>query len=296
MKMWETIGKVAGLKLPKPLIAYKKKMFETIRKIVRLKPSLPYLELHLADHCNLNCKGCGHFSPIAEKRFADLNNYKRDLKQLQRLFSTINNIMLMGGEPLLNPKIELFLVATRSYFPRASIRIVTNGILLPQMSKKFWNVCRSCSIDIGITIYPILKEKESVLVQLVRRNGLRVITNSVTFFHAFYNRKGDTNQEAAFKRCRSRGYTPMLREGKIYVCPKPATLGYFNKKFNLEIPRTGYADIHMPGISGWDVRERLNEASSACCYCTLGWDVIPVFSWEASTPTLQDWDASSIQS
>jgi organic radical activating enzyme len=292
--MWETI-KVARPKLPKPLIAYKKKMLETIEKAAGFKPSLRYLEFHLADHCNLNCKGCGHFSPIAEKRFADLNDYKRDMKQLQRLFSTIRMIVLMGGEPLLNPQIDSFLFATRSCFPKANIRIVTNGILLPQISETFWNVCRSCSVDIGLTIYPPLKEKESDLVQLVKSNGLRVFTNSVTSFQAFYNRKGDTDQKAAFKRCRARGYTPMLREGKIYICPKPATLRYFNEKFDLEIPTTGFVDIYAPGLSGWDIRDRLGEASSVCCYCTLGWDVIPVFSWGASKLILQDWDASSNQ-
>ena len=26
-------------------------------------------ELHLVDHCNLNCRGCTHFSPLAEKKF-----------------------------------------------------------------------------------------------------------------------------------------------------------------------------------------------------------------------------------
>jgi organic radical activating enzyme len=288
-KMWERIVKAAGLKLPKPLIAFGKKMWETVGKAAGLKPPLFYLEFHLADHCNLNCKGCGHFSPIVEKQFPDLNDFKRDMKQLQRLFSTIHTIVLMGGEPLLNPQIDLFLFATRSCFPKAKIQILTNGILLPQMSETFWNACRSCSVDIDITIYPPLKEKESDLVQLVKRNGLRVLTHSVTSFHAFYNRKGDTDKEAAFKRCRDRWYTPMLREGKIYICPKPATLGYFNKKYDLKIPRTGFVDIYTPDLSGWDVRDHLDEASSTCCYCTLGWDVIPVFSWETTKPVLQDW-------
>ena len=129
----------------------------------------------------------------------------------------------------------------------------------------------------------------------MKSNGVKVITRSVTSFHAFYNRKGDTDQKAAFKRCRDRWYTPILREGKIYICPKPATLRYFNEKYDLEIPTTGFVDIYTPGLSGWDVRDRLDEASSACCYCTLGWDVIPVFSWETSKPVLQDWDALSNQ-
>ncbi len=289
--MLETIEKVAGSKLLKLLVARGKRMLETIEKVAGYRPALRYLEFHLADHCNLNCKGCGHFSPIAEKRFADLDDYKRDLKQLRKLFSNVYIIALMGGEPLLNPQIDSFLFATRSCFPSASIRIVTNGILLPQMPETFWNACRRCSVEIRITIYPPLKEKEPALVKLVQDNGLRAVTELVTTFHAFYNRKGDTDQKEAFKRCRERWFTPMLREGKIYVCPKPATLRYFNDKYHLKIPITGFVNIYAPGLNGWDVRERLNEASSVCCYCTLGWDAIPVLPWGISKNALQDWDA-----
>ena len=27
---------------------------------------LEKIDIHLTDHCNLNCKGCTHFSPLAE--------------------------------------------------------------------------------------------------------------------------------------------------------------------------------------------------------------------------------------
>jgi organic radical activating enzyme len=289
--MWKAIEKVSVLHLPKPLLVSGERILKRIGRVMGFKPPFRYLEFHLTDHCNLNCKGCGHFSPIARKRFADLDDYRRDMKQLQKLFSTVRRIVLMGGEPLLHPQINSFLYATKSYFPKANLRISTNGILLPTMPQKFWDACRNCSVDIDITIYPPLKEKESAIIQLVKSNGLRVRTNSVTFFHAFYNRKGNTDQKAAFKKCRERWYVPMLREGKIYICPKTATLGYFNEKYDLKIPRTGFVDIYAPGLSGWDVRNRLDEASLACCFCTLGWDVIPVFPWETSKLVMEDWEA-----
>lgn len=31
------------------------------------QPTLQYLVLNILDHCNLNCKGCDHFAPIAKK-------------------------------------------------------------------------------------------------------------------------------------------------------------------------------------------------------------------------------------
>ena len=36
-------------------------------------------EVALAEHCNLRCAGCDHFSPIAEPEFADIKEFERDL-------------------------------------------------------------------------------------------------------------------------------------------------------------------------------------------------------------------------
>ena len=61
------------------------------------------------------------FLPLQKKRLADLNEHKRDVKQIQRLFASVNKIVLMGGEPLLKPQIYSFLFATRTCFPKADM-------------------------------------------------------------------------------------------------------------------------------------------------------------------------------
>ena len=32
----------------------------------------------IVDHCNLNCKGCGHFSPLASESFLDIETFEND--------------------------------------------------------------------------------------------------------------------------------------------------------------------------------------------------------------------------
>ena len=34
-----------------------------------------YIETHIVDHCNLKCKGCSHFSGLAQPYFKDLAKY-----------------------------------------------------------------------------------------------------------------------------------------------------------------------------------------------------------------------------
>ena len=130
---------------------------------------LDYLELHLTDHCNLNCKGCSHFSPIATKWFAKLSDYRHDLERLSQLFFNIRKIRLLGGEPLLHPEVNAFIAATRQHFPLASVVLVTNGILLPTMDEDFWKCCQKNGVTIDMTIYPPVSKKRDVIRKLVKK-------------------------------------------------------------------------------------------------------------------------------
>lgn len=49
------------------------------------KAMLDY-EVQLVEHCNLNCKYCAHFCPVAPESFLDVNEYEKDCKRLSELF------------------------------------------------------------------------------------------------------------------------------------------------------------------------------------------------------------------
>src|SRR4030067_480702 len=91
---------------------------KAMRRLFHLKPVLSYLEVQLVDHCNMNCSGCSHFSPLADKFFADIEQYDRDMKQLRQLVANIMTFRLLGGEPLLHPHVSMFLDSTRTWFPK----------------------------------------------------------------------------------------------------------------------------------------------------------------------------------
>ena len=49
------------------------------RAVLRRKPVLYHFEVHITDHCNLNCKGCAHFSNLCKPTFADLDEFEADM-------------------------------------------------------------------------------------------------------------------------------------------------------------------------------------------------------------------------
>jgi len=264
-------------------------------KVLNVKPALSYLEIHLVDHCNLNCKGCSHFAPIADEWFADTNEYARDMQQLRKLFLTIHKIRLLGGEPLLHPKIARFMFFTRSCFPKADVRIVTNGIILHRMPHLFWKACRAYSIGIDFTVYPPLFKKEKFLVKMANEKGVKIYPRRASSVQTFYNLKGNSDPNVGYQICCHRGYanTPNLREGKFYICPAPSVIHYFNKRYGTQIPSAGYVDIYAPNLSGWDVRKILYRGSATCRYCTAGWNHIPKSPWSTSKLHISEWDAAT---
>lgn len=265
---------------------------ESILEALKTKPALSYLEIHVVDHCNMNCRGCDHLSPIADEWFADQNRYARDLQQLRRLFSRIYTICLLGGEPLLHPKIARFLFSTRSCFPKAKVQIMTNGILLDSMPDSFWNACKETSTEIILDVYPPLYKKEKCLVNLAKAKGVSMKSKRVSSFQAFINLEGDSNPNVAFQKCPFR-FTHQLQEGKLFTCIVPMVAHYFNKRYGTHIPSAGWVDIYAPNLTGWAAKKMLERGFSTCCYCATRLDHYPSFQWSKSKLLMSEWDVST---
>lgn len=263
-----------------------------IRKCTKIiqKVELRYLETHLTDHCNLNCKGCGHFAPLADKWFADVESFKKDMNRLYQLFGNIRIIRLMGGEPLLHPEVECFLMITRIKFPKSNIRLVTNGYGLLRMSNSFFQACRINNIGIDWTVYPPIKHKINEIKKVIINNDLDLKMANATHFFAHRNLYGNSDPEMAMKICRSLHYYPFFLEGKLYPCPLPALAKYFNRRFKISIPNNGYINIHTTNLSKRRIISTLNKPIDACRFCSYE---LPQFDWALSLKNKSEWDAAS---
>lgn len=74
---------------------------ETLTAVSKLLPrkGLQHLDYHLTTHCNLNCKGCSVFSPIAKEWFAAPEEFKKEIEALRKALDGASpvNIHLLGG-------------------------------------------------------------------------------------------------------------------------------------------------------------------------------------------------------
>ena len=246
-------------------------------KIYLLKSELKYIEFHLTEHCNLNCKGCYHFSNIAPEGYADHAVHERDMRRLSQLFRNIHQIRLMGGEPLQHPEVHRFLRTTRAAFPRSDVGVITNGVLLPRVSEDFWAACRETDARIDLTVYPPMEKMVETYSRLCRENRVRLHLSYSNEFMAHYNPKGDSDKAKAFRECRKMYFCPFLRDGRVYSCFMTPNVRYFNQKFGHEVAVDPGVDFHSSATTGRGILRYLDRPIETCQWCT--YDFAP-FKWE----------------
>jgi len=252
--------------------------------------TIPSIEFDIVDHCNLNCKGCGHLSPISNEYFADEVSFKKDLLRIKALGINTDKFRLLGGEPLLHPKINEFIIITRSVFEKAFIEIVTNGILLFEMQQSFWKLCKELDIHIYISKYP-LNINYDQMNSIAKSWDVNISFSETTYyFNKILHNSKIYNSEENFNLCQSKNKCVYLRDGKLYVCAGGYLLNYINFLFKTEIPLSeyDYIEIHSEKIAQSDIIKFLNKYKEYCGWCHLSHEKGNI-KWDVSRKNQNEW-------
>ena len=230
---------------------------------------LPYLEYHIADHCNLNCAACEHYSGLVhEEKFPEYSEFERGFGRLKRFISDIGVIRILGGEPLLNPEINKYFALTRSTYPDAAICLVTNALLLRNMTDDFYNSVRENDIFIHISYYLPMEGQMDNLTSFLNSKNVRweksPLNESFTVKQTLI-KQPDAQQQ--YFNC-LQAHCHNFYEGKIAACFLPFMTKYFNKEFNKHLPEDGAIDLFEEGLTTEALKVRLLTAFERCCYCT----------------------------
>lgn len=291
--------------LPSPLyrfLQHTKRRINIIRTRTRILFRLPLkrkhkmlgFRFHVAEHCNLNCRGCNNFSPIAEPEFIDVSQLRKDLERLSGLFGRkCSYIWLSGGEPLLHPEIISIMRAVRENFSDCEVAIFSNGILLSQQSDDFWRACRENRVKIISSAYPI-----NISVDAVRAKADEY---GVTFQWAWgekenehdtftiepINLEGNSNVRQNFAFCGRANNCITLSKGRLFTCTFAPHVRHFNKYFgqNVAITEADYVNIY-DDITADEILRKLAEPIPACRYCNLRGRTI---KWGISQKVISEW-------
>ena len=93
------------------------------------KIQLASIDYMITSTCNLNCEFCDRFSNFNLSWFEKVEQFEEDLDNLLKTVS-FKSFDLMGGEPLLHPKLTDMLKISRKYMLNTFIGTFSNGFLI----------------------------------------------------------------------------------------------------------------------------------------------------------------------
>ncbi len=194
------------------------------------------LDIHLVDHCNLNCMYCSHLAPFANKYFLDIKQFEKDLSAIPVFVrNKFKYIYLLGGEPLLHPRAIDIIKIARKYFPNKDIRFLTNGLLLSKMSKEFFQTLIDYHIFLDITQYPI--NFDYSFIKKLRKDGINILTHKVknnegsVFWKQQLDPEGLQDYKYQYKFCiNHRSKNCLQLDGTLLrICPTEKHSRFLNK-------------------------------------------------------------------
>lgn len=251
------------------------------------KPMLKSLETNVVDYCNLNCRGCSHFSNLfnsGEKVPYDI--FCKDIKRIAE-YVYIYQLNLLGGEVLLEERICDYVRYARKMLPDSEIQLISNGLLIPKQTDDFFECCRENNILISISGYqPTLLLKEKIIELLKQKRVVFSFRNEVAEFGKNIDLTGSADRLEAVKRCRE-SKCHFLRYGRIYKCPFEALGNKCFEYYGLDVRVCGGYDIYEDDLDWRMLTEKLsNHPVEACKYCgeeeRIQWSV-------SNNPVLEDW-------
>ena len=261
----------------------------------------PALDVHVADGCNLRCRGCVHFAPLAQKRFLDLDGYEVDLSAIgaiPEIESYFRGLFLMGGEPLLHPRIDDVITLTRRLLPHIRIVLATNGILLRRMGDKFWDALVNCGVEMQLSAYPINMDYCDV-AEMARARGAYVDfamdltgrdAEKESFLKVAIDPDGQQDPIRSFNSCFFGGSFMQLANGSIWNCQVAAHHATLNAAFGWDMASKSADELPLASITSIDDIESFRRSAHPMCrYCAN--DRMAIVTWDRSRLDEREWRA-----
>lgn len=252
-------------------------------------------EVHITDHCNLNCKGCYHFSPLSDESFLSVEEFEQDIKRMAVLCKDrVWHITLLGGEPLLHPRVTDFFYIFRKYFKSCELELLTNGLLLRQMDDRFWNACSENDVILSCTRYPVKVDYE-MLEKMADSHQLRMVYHNdidagkKMLIKYPFDIEGKQPIEWNYAHCTRSNKCITLKHGRLFTCPMAAHAHIAKDFFGLNMELSDKDSIDIYCVQSFEeITNFLITPIPFCRYCNL--KIKPEQQeWEVSKREIEEW-------
>jgi len=196
----------------------------------------PVVEFYITNVCNLTCRGCNRFNNYNFKGHQCWNDHASAYEAWSRRLD-IPRITILGGEPTLNPDLELWASNLRRLWPDAVIMVQSNGTYQKELHFDLWFKYR---VGFGLSLHDPNTAEE------IKKHWYKNGQPMAGFIEAFTFHQGSLIEQdggytlhnsdpvKAFNSCDMKHDHTMYR-GKLYKCPAMSNLPDFDNQFGLTL-------------------------------------------------------------
>jgi hypothetical protein len=234
-------------------------------------------EVHVAEHCNLRCANCCNMSPFVERRFLEVEEIEEICARMRTGLSAAV-VKIMGGEPLLHPRIADVIRALRASGVGDRVRLFTNGLRLRAMSDDFWDALDEMTIS-NYDSAPVRAPLLDLARQRSREHGFVLNIKDVHEFSQVLSPRFVADPSRTFAQCWLRHRCLIVRRGRFYMCTRAAYAPDFLAAVEHDPVPAGIEIVRDDDgveIAAPDLAERLlrylnrDRPLGACHYCRGG--------------------------
>ena len=196
----------------------------------------PVVEFYITNVCNLTCRGCNRFNNLNFKGHQYWDDHAEAYEAWAKRLD-LPRITILGGEPTLNPDLELWCANLRRLWPEAVIMVQSNGTYLRPEHFDLWFKYR---VGFGISLHN--PETADAIKSKWHLNGQPMAGFIEAYtFHQSSVIKQDTgytlhrsNINEAFNACDMK-HDHTMYQGRLYKCPAMSNLPDFDSQFGLNL-------------------------------------------------------------
>ena len=194
-----------------------------------LDPNILFIrsvDLILTEKCSLKCVDCSNLMQYYEKPVdISLNELQKNLDDLCQIADEINEIRIIGGDPLMNKDFHQAIIYAAAKQNVNKVVVYTNGTICP-IEEKIAAIAHP-KVFVFITTYGELSKRTEPLQKLLRKysisSNMQPAYGWTDCADIKYQSRSAAELEHTFKNCCAKHFTTMTM-GRIFRCPYSANV------------------------------------------------------------------------
>ena len=231
-----------------------------VRDVFVRYSDMPYLEVFVTTRCNLRCEKCSNLIPfLMIQEDNSISKVISNIELLLKYVKTIYRFKIHGGEVFLHPELPKLIHYVRSNKKLFSIRLATNGSILP--NNEILDSLSESKIVVQISDYEVSSDKIQKLKEVLDKHKIRYVhlkNQSWRDMGDFSNRESSRFPNCTIKRC-----TSMIGD-ELFICSRAAMALKENKIS--ETNRVKFTDLTVKAFKN-ALKDLYTKPNEACFHC-----------------------------